>query len=107
MDITIDGQTIRLTPLQAEQFKKAVLKETETPLPLMLGGLKLSCKKTGKSSSYPFVLSSSAKVQEDWGVGLNQQGKDFSLAELKTFIQQLKVYAAKIWPTAPQVLKNV
>ena len=109
MDITIDGQTIKLTPAQAAQFKKAVLKETEVPAPMPCGNFRLSCKKAGKAAQFPLVIATRKcyPTPDGWGAGDDACGGDYSLAELKGFIINLKTYAAKIWSTAPALLKNV
>ena len=105
MEIKIDGQTIVLSPAQAEQFKKAVLKETSVPASKQCGNLTLHCKKP--KGTYPFIISTSALVPPTWGIGERKYGKDFSLCELKTFIKNVKAYAALIWTTAEKELKNV
>ena len=107
MEIKIDGQTIVLTPVQAEQFKKAVLKETALPGPRHCGNTVLHCKNTGRNGSYPLVMISSHKVPCEWGCGNISYGRDFSLTELKGFIKDIKAYAAKIWTTAEKELENV
>jgi len=105
MEIKIDGQTIVLTSAQTAQFKKAVLKETSVPDPQSCGNYTLHCKKA--KGNYPFVMSTSVPAPINWGIGEKRYGKDFSLQELKTFIQNLKKYAAQIWTTAEKELKNV
>ena len=108
MNIIIDGQTIVLTPAQAKQFRDAVLKETSVaPEPKNCGNITLSCKKAGKATTYPLMITSSFVVPAEWGRPIGSTGKDFSLAELKTFIKSVKEYAAQIWTTAGKELKNV
>ena len=57
--------------------------------------------------SYPLVIASSYKAPCSWGVGNTLYGRDFSLTEVKTFIKNIKAYAAQIWTTAEKELKNV
>ena len=106
IELKIDGEVIVLTSQQTEQLKRAVVKETSSPKPLSIGGIKMSCK-DGKKGTYPLVLSSSSKAPCDWNAGNSSYGGDFSLAELKGFIRQLKIFAAQIWATAEKQLKNV
>jgi hypothetical protein len=105
MNIIIDGQTIVLTPVQAKQFRDAVLKETSVLQPKACGYIMLHCK--NPKNNYPLVISSTALVPPDWGIGEERYGRDLSLTELKMFIKHLKTYAAQIWTTAEEELKNV
>ena len=107
IELKIDGEVIVLTSQQTEQLKRAVIKETSVPAPKLFGSLSISCKPGGKSDSYPFVISSVCKTGSAWGCKANSYGWDMSLTDVKTFIREIKAYAAKIWPTAPQVLGNV
>jgi hypothetical protein len=107
MEIKIDGQVIKLTSAQAQQFRKAILAETDVPAPKMIGTMTLCCKPN--PTSYPLILASNNPAS-GFGVArltTNHKGRDFNLTELQTFIKELKLYAAKIWPTAEKTLKNV
>jgi len=107
IELKIDGEVIVLTPQQTEQLKRAVVKETSVPAVKSCGNISLYCKKAGIKGSYPLVIASSYKVPCTWGIGNILQGRDFSLTELKTFIKDIKAYAAQIWATAEKELKNV
>jgi len=83
----------------------------DTPPPLY-GQMTLACKKV-KKATFPFVIMYSGGIPANWNVQIppydltQYKGRDFSLSELKAFIKQLKVYAAKVWTTAEKELKNI
>lgn len=106
IELKIDGEVIVLTSQQTAQLKRAVVKETSTPVPKYCGNFVLHCRKTG-NGSYPLVVVTTAKIPCEWGIGNTSYGRDFSLNELKGFIKGLKAYAAQIWTTAEIELKNV
>lgn len=106
IELRIDGEVIVLTSSQTAQLKRAVEKETFVPAPKCCGNMTMSCK-GDKRGTYPLVLSFTAKVPCNWGVGNVSYGGDYSLGEIKGFIKQLKTYAAQIWATAEKELKNV
>ena len=107
IELRIDGEIIVLTSSQTAQLKRAVEKETSVLAPKTCGKISLFCKEGGNKGSFPLVIVSSYKVPCAWGVGNTLYGRDFSLVELKSFIKNLKAYAAQIWTTAEKELKNV
>ena len=109
IELKIDGEVIVLTSQQTEQLKRAVVKEISVVAPKNCGSISLFCKETGNKGSYPLVIAAAGphKVPCSWGVGNNLYGRDFSLMEVKTFIKDIKAYAAQIWTTAAKELKNV
>lgn len=106
IELKIDGEVIVLTSSQTAQLKRAVVKETSVPAPKAYGVFTICCKDGGKKSSYPLVLRSNFRISTAWNVG-DGYGRDFNLFELKGFIRELKLYAAQIWTTAEEELKNV
>ena len=121
IEIKIDGETLKfkLTATQKAQLKRATTKVTavdNTPIP-HFGVFTLACKTPRlEEDSYPMVvfhgskLSTTLKLKGFTGHTTNPgyyNGRDFNLPELKTFIRDLKTYAAKIWDTAEEELKSV
>jgi len=107
IELKIDGEVIVLTSSQTAQLKRAVEKETSVPAPKMHGNMTFSCKPAGKNGSYPFVISSTHVLSATAGVSSGARGYDFGLIDLKSFIRELKKYAAQIWTTAEKELKNI
>ena len=108
MDIKIDGQTIKLTPEQAQQFKKAINKEVpdkvKVPISKNTGGFTLYHKAkpyallmTRPPSS--FVTLKHYPKLKDIQQNTLLFGRDFNQTEFQTFVKELKEYAKKIWPT--------
>ena len=108
MEIKIDGQVIKLSTAQAQQFKKAVMKEVPDPIhpthKLCGNGITLYCKPI--KGSYPLVMTQSAqsfRTLKSFGLTVPEQaypiiGRDYNKAEFQNYVRLIKTFAKKIWP---------
>ena len=97
MKITIDGQTITLTPSQAQQFRTAILKETGVPKPKH-AAMSLYCKPQ-VGNTYPMVIGLNGTLLSQYGItNTSATGRDFSKTEIVKFVKDIKAYAKLIWP---------